>query len=62
MVCSEGGRALVRAGKMGGNPALCILDDFTRRDFDRNRTYDEISTMGVSKAMLDSLLEQYNRE
>ena len=59
MSCSEGGRVLVRAGTIAGDPALCIFDDFRRPEFDRNRFYAEISTMGIAKEAVESLIGKY---
>lgn len=58
---TENGRVLVRAGTMGGVPALCIYDNFNHPSFDKDRFYREISMMGIPKEMAASLFDQIRK-
>lgn len=46
---SDQGRVLVVAGTMGGHPALCVYDDFSRPGFDREAFVEAVSQMGLSR-------------
>ena len=56
----EGGKVLVRAGTMGGAPALCIFDVPNRPGFDKKRFFEEISFMGITKASVEGFFEINN--
>jgi len=56
----EGGKMLVRAGTMGGAPALCIFDVPNRPGFDKTRFLEETSFMGITKAAAEGFFEAHN--